>query len=124
LDQRIALLGITHIEHAPADLLRALLRRGRSDHLRALFRQFGGDRRADAARCAGDEGELAIEGIHFASAFSIEARSLSELVWISRSMRFTMPARALPGPHSRICVTPCARMARIVSTQRTGEDAW
>ena len=40
------------------------------------------------------------------------------------SMRLTRPASTLPGPHSTTCVTPCAAIACMISTQRTGEAAW
>ena len=39
------------------------------------------------------------------------------------AIRLVIPASALPGPHSRMCVTPASTMCRMVSTQRTGEAA-
>ena len=43
----------------------------------------------------------------------------------SASMRLTMPASTLPGPHSKTCVDAArARIACTTSTQRTGPKAW
>ena len=54
---------------------------------------------------------------------AIEAGSNNGQPVISASMRFTMPAKTLPGPHSTTVLMPRALMACTHSTQRTGPKA-
>src|SRR5690606_33805070 len=54
----------------------------------------------------------------------MDAGSVMAKPTISLSMRLVRPLSTLPGPHSTTCVMPCAFMARMVSTQRTGCQAW
>ena len=112
-----------------ADRRRAGFGRRRADDAKALGRQGERDRPADAARCAGDERDLArcrgrLAHCSKAAAAASEVGSATAAATASGSIRVTMPASTLPGPHSKMWPTPRARIAWIVSDQRTAPNDW
>ena len=104
------------------------LGRGGSDHDQAATGQFQRDRSAYASRCARDQSDFTDAVFCFVhdSRFLVSSKDAGSKMapeMASASMRFIIPARTLPGPHSTRCETPMARMARMVSDQRTGPNA-
>ena len=99
-----------------------------SNHYQTFLSQLQRNRRTDAARCARDQGHLTFKlgcthaNISFTSAS--EAGSNNGAPVSSLSIRLTNPASTLPGPHSTMCPTLRALMARTDSTHRTGPNDW
>ena len=135
IDQRFDRRAVGDVQHAAVAAVRgeafadggraAVAGRG-ADHGRAERGEFVGDRRADAAAGAGDQGDFALQQL-FAHAWlhSVSAESISAGVPIARassdlSMRLTRPVSTLPGPHSAMRVAPRAVSACTQPVHRTG----
>src|ERR1700761_5808327 len=111
------------------DRLRAGVAGGGADDTEATRGELLRDGTADAARGAGDQRGLDVAVVEIAHASTpfiaaSEAGSLMPPVTSSPSMRLTMPASAVPGPHSTTCVMPRAFSDCTTSTQRTAPAAW
>ena len=50
-------------------------------------------------------------------------RACERCIALGAKRAVPLPVSTLPGPHSKTWVTPCVRIARMVSTQRTGDEA-
>src|SRR6218665_831532 len=118
-----------------ADVLGALVRGGRADHLVAAPRQFQRNRRTNAARCARDQRHwrcclrywrrhCRLRHANNSRVLANVARSNNAAPTNSGAMRRVRPVSTWPGPHSTIWVAPRAWSACTHSTQRTGLNAW
>ena len=102
---------------------------GRAHDRHATRGHFQCNGAANAAGGAGDQGNLPLKAgsgvAHAKNSFVCcsVAGSNSVADCSSASMRLTMPASTLPGPHSTMCSKPRALRAPITSVQRTGPKA-